>query len=165
MGNVEARKSGAEATTEIGVSFATLTAEAEISTGSRPRFELRGTFAPGSGGGDVSPDVQPVTVALGSFSASIPAGSFRKHRDGIYSFEGKANGVHLEFRIARSAHGSFRFNVEGDGAASLTGPTNPVTIELLIGGNGGMTQITAEINERDKKHQSHEGDRDASEDN
>ena len=143
-------------------SRASLTAEAEITTGPRPGFELRGTFTAAPGGGDIAPDVQPVSLVLGNFSTTIPAGSFRKNKHGVYTFEGKINGVRLEFRIASTGGGSFRFNVEGEGATSLAGTNNPVTVELLIGSNGGTTQITAEINERDKEHRSHGDDREGS---
>jgi hypothetical protein len=92
-----------------------------------------------------APDTQPVSLVLGNFSTTIPAGSFRKNKRGIYTFEGKINGVHLEFSIAPTTGSSFAFHVEAKGA-NLAGTVNPVTLELLIGNNGGTTLVNAEFN-------------------
>lgn len=143
VGNVESAKTAAEATTQTGLAFATLTAHAEISKGSHPGFELSGNLTLGPGSAGVAPDAQPVTVAFGSFSATIPAGSFRKNKNGHYSFEGSINGVHVEFSIAAAGGSSFTFHVEADGA-NLSGTSNPIPLELLIGTSGGTTLVTAE---------------------
>jgi hypothetical protein len=145
VGNVEPAKSTDEASTQTGIAFSSLTARAEISTNARhPGFELSGTLTVGTGTTGIAPDTQPVSLVLGNFSVVIPAGSFRKNKNGRYSFEGTINGVHLEFSIAPAGGSSFTFHVEADGA-NLSGTGNPVPLELLIGTNGGTTQVTAEI--------------------
>jgi hypothetical protein len=144
VGNVEPAKTIAEATTQTGLAFATLTARAEITTRSRPGFELSGQLTLGPGSIGLAPDTQPVSLVLGNYSATIPAGSFKKNKKGVYAFEGKINGVGLEFRIVPVGRTSYTFSVEASGA-NLAGTTNPVTLELLIGGNGGVTQVNAEI--------------------
>jgi hypothetical protein len=151
--NVEPAKTAAEATTQAGIAFSMLTAKAEIDTGSRPSFELRGLFQPGNGSARVQPDQQPVTLVLGGYSTTIPVGPFRERKRGAYTFEGKIDGVRLEFRIVAGGHSDFTFEVEGHDATSLSGTTNPVALELLIGTNGGTTQLNAEINRRcDDRH-------------
>jgi len=144
VGNVESPKTIAEATTETGLAFMSLTAKAEIKTNSRhPGFEMRGAFTLGTGSSGIAPDTQSVTLVLGNFSTTIPAGSFRKNRKGNYTFEGTINGASVEFGIAPAGSSSFTFHVEATGA-NLAGAVNPVTVQLLIGTNGGTTQLNAE---------------------
>jgi hypothetical protein len=92
----------------------------------------------------IDPDTQPVSLVLGNFSTTIPARSFKTNKKGVYTFEGKINGVNLQFKIAPAGTASFTFSAEAAGA-NLAGTSNPVTLELLIGGNGGTTQVNAEI--------------------
>jgi hypothetical protein len=140
VGNVEAPKTVAEAATQTGLDFASLTATAEINTGSHPGFELKGTLTLGPGSTGIAPDTQPVTFVLGSFSTVIPAGSFRKNRRGVFTFEGSINGVRLEFTIAPAGGTTYTFRVDANGA-NLSGIASPTMLELLIGGNGGVTQV------------------------
>lgn len=145
VGNVEPAKSAAEATTQTGQTFSSLTARAEITTNPKhPSFELSGTLSLGTGSTGIAPDKQPVSLVLGSFSTVIPAGSFRKSKSGTYMFAGVINGVSLEFTIASAGSRSFGFHIEA-AKANLAGTTNPVSLELLIGDNGGTTQINADI--------------------
>jgi hypothetical protein len=123
----------------------TLTAKAEITTGSHhPGFELSGSFTLGTGIAGIAPDTQAVSLVLGNFSTTILAGSFRKNKKGVYTFEGKINGVKLEFRIVPAGGAGFTLSAEAAGA-NLAGTSNPVPLGLLIGGNGGTAQVKAEI--------------------
>jgi hypothetical protein len=61
------------------VAFSAFAAKAEIATGFHPGFEVRGSFTLGAGSSGIAPDTQPVTLTLGSFSTTIPAGSFKRH--------------------------------------------------------------------------------------
>jgi hypothetical protein len=155
VGNVESTKTAAETTTQVGVDFSVFTAKVEITTGRRPSFEVKGSFALDSGSAAIAPESQPVTLALGTYSVTIPAGSFRKGEERSYEFEGKINGVRLEFQIASAGGNNYKFRVDGEGAI-LADAFNPVTVQLLIGGNGGTTQVTAEIRTRDREDE-HDG--------
>jgi len=134
----------------VSMGFSAFAAKAEIATGSRPGFEVTGAFtlAPGSAG--ITPDTQPVTLTLGSFATTIPAGSFKRHLSGAYAFEGTINGVALEFRIKPMSGNSFSFKAEADGA-NLTGATNPISLGLLIGSDGGTTEVTPEFERHDRE--------------
>ena len=95
-------------------------------------------------GGSINPPIQLVSLTIGTYSVTIPAGSFVRHREG-YAFEGVINGVPLEVLIKfGSTPGSYQFLAEGKGA-NLKGTTNPVTVTLSIGDDMGTTQIHAEL--------------------
>ena len=112
--------------------------ELDLDAGS---FDLNARFTLGAGGG-INPPNQPVSLTIGTYSVTIPAGSFVKHKPG-YTFEGIINGVSLEVLIKfGSTPGSYRFLAEGKGA-NLKGTTSPVTSTLSIGNNMGSTRINA----------------------
>jgi hypothetical protein len=114
----------------------------EINTAFHLGLELSGNFTLGPGSSGIAPDTQSVRLVLSNFATTIPAGSFKKNKKGVYSYGGKINGVNLEFSIAPAGAGSYTFQVEANGV-NLAGTTNPVIIQLLIGNNGGTTQTTA----------------------
>jgi hypothetical protein len=150
VGNGEPAKTVAEATTQLGTDFSAFAAKLEITTGRRPSFEVRGSLALGSGTSAVALESQAVTLALGPYFVMIPAGSFRKGEERSYEFEGKINGVRLHFQIVHAGENNYKFRAEGTGV-NLAGFSNPVTVQFLIGGNGGTTQVTAEIQTRDRE--------------
>jgi hypothetical protein len=89
-------------------------------------------------------------LEVGTFSITIPPGSFRERRDGgepedrFFSFEGVINGVRLEALIKRT--GTLRYAFEAEARdANLAGTTNPVQVSLTIGGDSGMTSVKADI--------------------
>jgi hypothetical protein len=130
--NFEASKAAAEATTQVGVSFGTLTARAEIS---RAGF---GSFTPVNSS-DIQPSSQAVTLVFGTFSATVPAGAFNRNKKGVYSFEGKINGVRLDFTITPIGS-AFTFEAETNGV-NLQGVPSPISLTLLIGTTGGTTTV------------------------
>ena len=85
-----------------------------------------------------------MTLQVGTFSATIPAGFFHQDKKGRFKFEGIINGVALEAVIAPLGGGTFAFKAEGRGA-DLTGTVNPVTIGLTIGDDDGATSVTAKF--------------------
>jgi Beta-propeller repeat len=129
-------------------------------------FDLDATFTLGPGG-SINPLTEPVSLTIGTYLVTIPAGSFVEH-DGGYRFEGVINGVRLvvlikhghrdgdeyhsdieapqddgSARCAREAD-SYKFLAEGRGA-NLKGTTNPVTVTISVGGNTGATRIKAKL--------------------
>ena len=123
------------------VPFAAFAAAAQI-TAASSSFHVQGTFTPGTGG-SIDPVAQDVTLQVGGFSATIPAGSFLAG-NGAFTFTGVINGVPMDGTIQPQAVG-YSFAFDGAGAPNL--PTaNPVTIGLGIGNNGGTTQVTATFN-------------------
>jgi hypothetical protein len=106
----------------------------------------------------INPVTAPVTIQIGTFSTTIPAGSFKKHEhegedehehdheDGFFSFHGVIGGVELGARITPT--GTLRYTFDaGARGANLTGTTNPVQVMLTIGGDSGATSVNAFINQ------------------
>jgi len=110
----------------------------------------------------INPLTQDVTLQLGSFSVTIPAGSFKRQRrdrddevttfrnrhdddddDVVYKFEGTIGTVRLHAEITRDDN-TFRFQARGRGATNL--PTaNPVIVVLTIGHDRGTATATADF--------------------
>jgi len=98
----------------------------------------------------INPVTDPVTLKIGTFTTTIPPGSFKKQQDGSFTFQGKIQGVGLGALIRRSGTLRYEFDAKGLGA-NLTGTQNTVYATLAIGGgsfsnsNSGATSVTAEI--------------------
>ena len=100
-------------------------------------------FTLGSNNNGIAPLTEAVTVQVGTFSTTIPAGSFTQNK-GRFTFEGVINGVRLEAVLRSLTLGNdYEFKVEGKDA-DLTGTANPVTVGLTIGDDSGSTTVTAE---------------------
>ena len=61
----------------------------------------------------INPVTQPVTLQAGTFSITIPAGSFNENGKGIFSFEGVINGVTLRALIKST--GTLRYAFQANG--------------------------------------------------
>ncbi len=128
--------------------FAALSARARIDT--RPptnddTFDVRETFilAPASNG--IDPLTEDVTLQLGSFSITIPSGSFAKARNGRWDFAGEIGDLSfLDVQIRPLSGGGFDLRAKGAGA-NLDGTVNPLPVKLAIGNDYGSTTITAVI--------------------
>lgn len=107
-------------------------------------FVLLSNFTLGQGSDGINPVNEPVTLAVANFTATIPAGSFRKGQLGVYAFAGKINNVWIEALIAPLGGNRFGFQAAAYGA-SLSGTTNPVTVGLTIGNDGGTASANAVI--------------------
>ena len=108
-----------------------------VSTGS---FDLNSSFKLGAGSSGINPVTQAVTLQIGPYSVTIPAGSFTRNKQGAYVFEGVIMGVSLQLKIDPAGANSYTLQAEGSGA-NLSGISNPVTVTLTIGDNTGSTQI------------------------
>jgi hypothetical protein len=123
------------------VPFASSFAKLEISA---EGFELEESFTLGRNSNGINPVTEKVTLKIGTFSVTIPPGSFKKNPHGRFAFEGTIHGVSLEIQIVPLGNNIFTFKAEGKGV-NLTGLTNPVTVALTIGINSGTTKVTAEF--------------------
>jgi hypothetical protein len=107
-------------------------------------FEMTATFTLGPNNNGIAPLTEAVTVQVGTFTTTIPAGSF-KLKKGRFTFEGVIDGVKLEAVLRSLILGNdYKFEVEGKGA-DLTGIENPVTVGLTIGDDSGSKTITAKF--------------------
>ena len=116
-------------------------------TGAAQTVQLQSepSFTLGAGTGGINPVTQPVTLQIGPYSVTIPAGSFRRQKKGAYVLEGVINGVSLQLRINPAGGNNYALQAEGSGA-NLSGIVNPVTVTLTIGGDAGSTSISPKIN-------------------
>jgi hypothetical protein len=80
-------------------------------------------------------------LTLGSFSFTIPAGSFSQVGGSMhFVFDGTINGLQVNFNL-KAGHGSsnqFTYVVDVHGV-DLTGQPNPATVGLKIGENTSTT--------------------------
>lgn len=146
------------------VPFAAFNLKVEIELGplaSDDEFEVKATLTLGASSNGIAPLTEAVTIQVGSFSATIPAGSFKLEpakpatprnlaKPEQLTFEGVINGVALEAKItprdALTIAGAktFEFKAEGQGL-NLIGTVNPVTVGLTIGNDEGSAAVTAEF--------------------
>ena len=126
------------------VPFASSSAKLEITAGPPSSFDLNESFTLGKNSTGINPVTQNVTLKIGSFSVTIPAGAFIKIPNGRFAFQGGINGVSLQVQVVPLGNKSFTFKAEGTGA-NLTGLTNPVTVVLTIGNDSGNTTTTAQF--------------------
>lgn len=106
-------------------------------------FEVKGRFTLGDASNGIDPTSEEVIFKIGTFSASMPPGSFERD-DHSFEFEGIIDGVELEMKIKPRRNGAFTLKVEGDDV-DLTGTINPVEVTLTIGDDGGTIRVNAEI--------------------
>jgi 6-phosphogluconolactonase len=121
------------------VPFAAFTLKGAIHLDQKPSFELEGRFMLGARSNGINPLTEDVILQVGTFSTTIPAGSFRVGWRG-FEFEGFINGVKLEVVIHHVQGKRFLFTAKGEGA-NLTGTVNPVTVKLTIGDDEGSTMV------------------------
>jgi YVTN family beta-propeller protein len=130
-----------------GVPFLAFSATAlDIAFGAAPNqdsFNLHSQFTLSSIAPGLYPHRDPVTLSVGTFSTTIPPGSF-KQPDGSFFFAGVVNGVSLKARITPTATLQYAFHAKATGA-SLAFSTKPVYVTLIISGDSGATSVTAAI--------------------
>jgi hypothetical protein len=90
------------------------------------RLDGKFTLAPDSDG--IDPQTEPVTLTIGDWSVTIPAGSFKKHDD----YHQKIDGDDLKIDFNPKKDGSYDVHLEGKHLDGLPS-TNPVTVTLTIG--------------------------------
>jgi YVTN family beta-propeller protein len=93
-------------------------------------------------------NINPVTAAVklqvGTFTTTIPPGSFKKQPDGSFTFAAEIGGVTLTALIKPTGTKRYAFNASAT-RASLTGTKNPVYVTLIIGDDSGATSVNAHI--------------------
>jgi len=88
------------------------------------------------------PVTEPVTLRVGTFSTTLPAGSFQQDKKGRFAFKGTIDEVSLDIELTPLDSTSLAFSAKGKNA-DLTGTVNPVTIILTIGDDTGSITVTA----------------------
>ena len=131
------------------VSFARFQAALEID---RKKFDLDGVFRLRKASDGINPATEDVTLAFGSVSQTIPAGSFKFHRarrnrpgrweDAFdrWTFTGKIGGSPVEVCIVRLGHRWFTISWAGRGM-NLPAPRVRIPVELTIGDDTGTDVV------------------------
>jgi hypothetical protein len=124
-------------------SSAKLKADAAINASNSGGFLVGGTLTLGPSS-TIDPVTEPVILRVGTFTLTIPAGSFGRNRAGWFAFEGFVGHADVAFTIIPLGHNEYLIGADVTGA-NLTGTVNPVTVALSIGDQSATTTITAEI--------------------
>jgi hypothetical protein len=131
----------------VDVPFLAFSATLGIHFGGAPNedsFNLHSPFTLSSTAPGLHPHRDPVTLQVGTFSVTIPPGSFREQPDGSFAFAGVISGVSLKAQIYHTGTSQYAFHAKARGA-SLTGTKNMVYVTLIIRGDSGATSVTAAI--------------------
>jgi hypothetical protein len=124
------------------IGFSAFTAQLTVYPNHR-RFSIQSDFTLGASSKGINPLTEPVTLQIGEFTITIPAGSFVRHGNSPnYSFDGVIDSVDLKVQL-NSANPHYIFKVMARNV-SLT-VSNPVTITLTIGDNSGKTTVNPAI--------------------
>jgi hypothetical protein len=109
----------------------------------QPGFSINSNFTLGNTSNGINPPAGPVTLQIGSFTITIPAGSFVKAGPGYFTFVGVINNVSLNVLIRLTSGNNYIFGVIAKNV-SLT-IQNPVSVTLTIGDDSGTTSVNAVI--------------------
>jgi hypothetical protein len=129
------------------VPFSNFTASLAIQTGHDPSFGLTARFTLGAGSDGIAPLTQPVTLQIANYSVEIPAGSFHplwNSPSAPYIYEGTINGTKLVVGVIPLGGNNYEFSAVGS-PVSWVNVTNPVTVSLTVGNDGGSTPVRAFI--------------------
>ena len=100
--------------------------------GNDDEFKLKGTFTLSPTSNGISPTTENVTLRIGTFSASIPAGSFQFEHKRRFRFAGTINQAKVVFVIQLLGKNRFGFSAKAS-QTDLTGTVNPAPVKLIIG--------------------------------
>jgi len=109
-------------------------------------FEMEARFTLGAHSNGINPLTDEVKLQIGTFSTTLPAGSFIEVTKRRFEFQRVIHGVAFEAVIQSLDHRRFLIKVER-WRADLTGTVNPVPIILTIGNDTGSTSVVASLSE------------------
>jgi hypothetical protein len=96
-------------------------------------------------GQQIQPATVPLTLQVGPFFVTLPAGSFVSAGGGTYLYDGFVNdGAHLQVKIVVTAS-RFAFFHAKAATANLGGIANRVQVSIGIGPVVGLTETEAQI--------------------
>ncbi len=124
------------------IPFSALSAKLAATIGGPlPGFVLDVNFTLGASSTGITPLTQPVTLTVGTYSVTIPAGSFSELKDGTYYYLGKINKVGLLVTIVPL--GGDRFSLIAAAGPVTLADSNPVSVTITIGEDTGNVAVTA----------------------
>ena len=131
------------------VPFADFTAKVDIALALPSAFAANGNFTLGAGSNGINPATENVDLEIGTFSTTIPAGSFifhpaKNNKGAGFTFDGEIDSVLLSVKISDLGGGNLQLQASGQDA-NLAGTTNPITVGLTIGDDEGSTTVKAKF--------------------
>ena len=105
----------------------------------KPSFTLSGNFTLGATSDGINPVGEAVTIKVGSFTTTIPPGSFVMTSPGTYAFNGVVDSVALKVSIDLKSGKTYAFHATA--GVSLLGTKSPTTVTLTIGSDTGTTSV------------------------
>jgi uncharacterized delta-60 repeat protein len=129
------------------VPFSAFRAKLKIALGAEANddaFDMEARFTLGADSNGINPLTDGVNLQIGTFSTTLPAGSFIEVTKRRFEFQGIINGVAFEAVIQSLDHGRFLIKVERR-RVDLTGTVNPVPVILTIGNDTGSTSVVAKF--------------------
>ena len=121
-----------------------LSASLQILAGPPPGFDLEATLSldPSLA---IDPLTQTVDIQIGSFSVSLPAGSFKFFQNGsnsgTYVSQGNINGANLKVQITALGQNQFLISAYGK-QVDLSGLSSPIMVTVGIGGSSASANVT-----------------------
>jgi YVTN family beta-propeller protein len=100
------------------------------------------TFELGKDSNGINPTNDTVTLKIGNIPFTIPVGSFKEKHHGLFTYVGQIDKVWIKALIKPLDHNRFGFQVTAY-AADLNGIKNPVSVELTVGDDMGITSVNA----------------------
>jgi hypothetical protein len=100
---------------------------------------MSGQFALGA---SVKPVTQPVKLSVGSYTVTVPPGSFVKHPYG-YDYQKTVNGIYLHLVIHFTGTPGEYILLAHRVGGTLTDTTNPLPVTLTIGNDSDTNQMNA----------------------
>ncbi len=123
------------------VAFSKFSPKVETETN---ELEVTALFTLGEQSSGINPLSQEVSLKVGDFSVTIPAGSFKASSIGWFKYEGTINGVDLEVKIVPLGANRYGFRAEAAAKSLAAPPPGQTGVELSIGGNKGSVQAKVE---------------------
>ncbi len=109
-------------------------------------FDYYATFVLGGFSNGIHPDFEPVTLELGVFSTTIPAGSFVKQTDGSFVYSKWIGGITYNATIRPQGGSTYWIHFSEAGLGSLPAISNPLQVTQVIGDDSGLVTVKADIN-------------------
>jgi hypothetical protein len=103
-------------------------------------FKVEGGLSLSNRSNGITPLGEDVSLQVGEFSITIPAGSFTQHGKGTFKFNGIIAKVALRVVIQVLDERRFDFEASAEGV-NLTGTLVPLTMSLTIGDDRGSTSL------------------------
>lgn len=120
--------------------FSAFTAKLIVFPTSEGTFDLSANFTTGSTADVINPPTQVVSLQVGPYSVTLPAGSFRAAGPGTWTFSGIVGFTDLGIQIASLGNGRYQFTATGVGF-NFSHLTSPTTVSITIDVNSGTITV------------------------